>query len=81
MRFLQIQGVNDKSEVLFQYTDKHQNFTQVFGINLKKYIAHQVLDVDHTQKSEIYEGTELNLELERSEGRFILLPEYKTPLP
>jgi hypothetical protein len=81
-KFLQIQGVNDKSEVLFQYTDKQQNFTQVFGINLKKYLAHQVLDVDHINKnSDIYEGTEVKLEMERSEGRFILLPDYKTPLP
>lgn len=80
-KFLQIQGVNDKSEVLFQYTDKQQNFSQVFGINLKKYLAHQVLDVDHISKSDIYEGTEVKLEMERSEGRFILLPEFKTPLP
>lgn len=79
---LQIQGVNDKSEVLFQYTDKVQNFTQLFGINIKKYLAHQVLDVDHINKnSDIYEGTEVKLEMERSEGRFILLPEFKTPLP
>lgn len=81
-RMLQIQGVNDKSEVLFEYIDKVQNFTQIFGVNLKKYLAHQVLDVDHVKKnSDIYEGTEVKLELERSEGRFILLPEFKTPLP
>jgi len=45
MKFLQIQGVNDKSEVLFQYIDKEQNITQDFGVNLKKYLAHQLLDV------------------------------------
>jgi hypothetical protein len=45
-------------------------------------LAHQVLDVDHVKKnSDIYEGTEVFLELERSEGRVIVLPEFKTPLP
>lgn len=76
MKFLQIQGVNDKSEVLFQYIDKEQNITQAFGVNLKKYLAHQLLDVTN-QNSDIYEGTSVKLELEKSEGRMTILPEFK----
>jgi len=79
---LQIQGVGDKGEVLFQYSNKQQNLTQTFGVNLKKYLAHQVLDMDHIYRdSEVYDGTEVKLQLERSEGPVLFEPDYKTPLP
>jgi hypothetical protein len=74
--------VSDKGEVLFQYSNKEQNLTQTFGVNLKKYIAHQVLDMDHVfRDSEMYQGTEVKLQLERSEGPLLFMPDYKTPLP
>jgi len=79
---LQIQGVSEKGEVLFQYSNKEQNLTQTFGVNLKKYIAHQVLDMDHVfRDADMYQGTEVKLQLERSEGGLLFMPDYKTPLP
>lgn len=79
---LQIQGVSEKGEVLFQYANKDQNLTQTFGVNLKKYLAHQLLDMDHVLRdSDVYAGTEVRLQLERSEGPLLFMPDYKTPLP
>ena len=76
--------MSDKGEVLFQYINKDQNLNQTFGINLKKYLAHQVLDIDHVLRDtpdDVYKNSEVKLKLERSEGPYIFLPEYKTPLP
>ena len=51
-------------------------------MNLKKYLAHQLLDMDHVfRDSEMYQGTEVKLQLERSEGALLFMPDYKTPLP
>lgn len=78
--------MSDKGEVLFQYANKEQNLTQTFGVNLKKYIAHQILDMDHVFRDSegnggIYQNTEVKLQLERSEGPLLFMPDYKTPLP
>jgi len=36
---LDIQGFSEQGEVMFQYKNEAQNITQIFGINLKKYIG------------------------------------------
>ena len=41
---LEIQGFSNDGHVLFKYTNAEQGVDQTFGVNIKKYIAHQQED-------------------------------------
>ena len=41
---LEIQGFSNEGHVLFKYTNAEQGIDQTFGVNLKKYFAHQQED-------------------------------------
>jgi hypothetical protein len=38
---LEIQGFSNEGHVLFKYVNAEQGVDQTFGVNLKKYFAHQ----------------------------------------
>lgn len=41
---LSVEGVSEDGEIVFQYTNRQQNFAQRFGFNLKQYKGHYVSD-------------------------------------
>ena len=80
---LKVAGFTADSQVLFNYTNKKQDFEQSFSINVKKYNAHQDhlpllmrSKIDEEQMSVIE-----RLDRERPEGMYQFLPQYDDQLP
>ena len=80
---LEIQGFSNEGHVLFRYTNLEQKVNQTFGVNIKKYIAHQMGDVRPNRMfldKWNYTADE-KADLEQSEGAYIFKPEWRNPRP
>jgi hypothetical protein len=69
--------------VLFKYINGEQGVEQTFGVNIKKYIAHQQEDPSINRMFlEKWQWTpEEKTDNEPSEGAYIFKPEWRTPKP
>jgi hypothetical protein len=78
---LEIQGFSADGHAIFQYTNGDIN--QTFGVNLKKYLAHQSEDqtVNRAFIDRWFLTPEEKADKESSEGAYIFKPEWRSPRP
>jgi len=78
---LTMMGTGENGDVLFKYINTEQLIVQTFGVNIKKYLAHQKVDLDGDASDESYDNTKEKFELENSEGALLFLPEFNNSKP
>lgn len=80
---LEIQGFSNDGHVLFKYANAEQGVDQTFGVNLKKYLAHQQEDpsISRSFLDRYMWTAEEKTDNEPSEGAYIFKPEWRSPKP
>jgi len=77
-----VSGVELNGDVLFKYSNPEQQFTQTFGINLKKYLAHRKIDHGVWEGYGPMKGSFNYLDMkEEDEGTINIVPDLKNPKP
>lgn len=81
---LDLQGMNEKGEVIFKYINKDQNVDQSFGINIKKYLSEQPGYIplnNYTGRTFDNFNIVSFMVTQDSEGPYKFLPKWDDPLP
>lgn len=75
--------MSDQGDVIFSFENKALQITQSFGVNLKKYLAHQIKKND---ASRYFVKQEYMTDIEkqnnnRDEGHYIFVPQWDDQAP
>jgi len=78
--------MSEQGHVLFRYINKPDGVDQVFGVNLKKYLAAKTPDITNVEQSGDASNTLTmsdyeKLQVQTAEGAYIFMPAWDDPLP
>ena len=80
-----MQGVSEKGEVLFKYLNKAQGLDQIFGVNLKKYLAAKDAELSVEKAGDganpLIMTEYEKMQAQTAEGAYIFMPAWDDPLP
>lgn len=83
---LTLQGVSDQGYVLFKFINKKEGVDQIFGVNLKKYLAAKPPEMANVEQSGDSPNYNTMTDVEKlgvqiAEGAYIFMPAWDDPLP